>query len=133
MDRIRVETESRLAMIAGPVVVLAMVGWLAGHDGPGRSGAAGDAATVLLTSGPWALGWLLAAIGLGWPLRCRLLGDHTDALAIQTGLRRAAVPTPAPRPGAGGGALCGRRGGVARLGAEGRVVRVTLRLRRRWR
>ena len=91
MDRIRVETESRLAMIAGPVVVLAMVGWLAGHDGPGRSGAAGDAATVLLTSGPWALGWLLAAIGLGWPLRCRLLGDHTDALAIQTGLGVAAM------------------------------------------
>ena len=80
-------------MIAGPVVVLAMVGWLAGHGGPDASGSAADAVTVLLTSGPWAVGWLLAAIGLGWPLRRRLLPDHTDALAIQAGLGVAAMIT----------------------------------------
>jgi hypothetical protein len=80
-------------MIAGPVVVLAMVGWLAGHGGRSDSTGAADAVTVLLTSGPWALGWLLAAIGLGWPLRRRLLPDHPDALAIQVGLGVAAMIT----------------------------------------
>ncbi len=99
-------------MIAGPVVVLSMVGWLAGHGGPGASGSAADAATVLLTSGPWALGWLLAAIGLGWPLRRWLLPDHTDALAIQTGLGVAAMLTLDAALGAVGVLQWGGAGGA---------------------
>ncbi|MCH7797610.1 MAG: hypothetical protein IID28_04075 [Planctomycetes bacterium] len=91
MDRARLETDSRLAMIAGPVVILAMVGWLAGFGGPDASAGGAEAAWILLTSTPWALGWLLAAVGLGWPLRCWLLGCHPDALAIQVGLGVAAM------------------------------------------
>ncbi len=93
-------------------MVLAMVGWLAGHGGPGASGQAADAATVLLTSGPWALGWLLAAIGLGWPLRCRLVPDHTDALAIQAGLGVAAMITLDAALGAVGALQWGGAGGA---------------------
>ena len=78
-------------MIAGPVVILAMVGWLAGFGGPDASAGGAEAAWILLTSTPWALGWLLAAVGLGWPLRCWLLGCHPDALAIQVGLGVAAM------------------------------------------
>ncbi len=78
-------------MIAGPVVILAIVAWLAGY-GSSAAGAA-EAAWVLLTSLPWALGWLLAAVGLGWPLRSRLVGGHPDALAIQVGLGVAAMIT----------------------------------------
>ena len=76
-------------MIGGPVVILALIGWLAGY---GRSAAgAAEAVWVLLTSLPWALGWLLAAVGLGWPLRLRLAGGHPDGLAIQVGLGVAAM------------------------------------------
>ena len=99
-------------MIAGPVVVLAMVGWLAGHGGKDASGGAADAVTVLLTSGPWALGWLLAAIGLGWPLRRRLLPDHADALAIQAGLGVAAMITLDAALGAAGVLQWGGAGGA---------------------
>ncbi len=76
-------------MIAGPVVILAVIGWLAGYGG--SAAGAAEAVWVLLTSLPWALGWLLAAIGLGWPLRSRLVGGHPDGLAIQVGLGVAAM------------------------------------------
>ncbi len=112
MDRVRVETESRLAMITGPVVILAMVGWMAGHGGPAASGGAAEAAWVLLTSGPWAVGWLLAAVGLGWPLRRRLLRDHPDGLAIQVGLGVAAMITLDAALGAIGALQWGGAGGA---------------------
>jgi len=99
-------------MIAGPVVVLAMVGWLAGHGGRTDSSGAAEAVMILLTSGPWALGWLLAAIGLGWPLRRRLLPDHTDALAIQVGLGVAAMITLDAALGAVGVLQWGGAGGA---------------------
>ena len=83
----------RAAMIAGPVLVGVAILWLAGRSGPDRPGASIDAVWALLTSVPWALGWLIAAIGLGWPLRRWLTGKHRDQLAIQVGLGVAAMLT----------------------------------------
>ena len=81
----------RLAMVAGPLVVLALTGWFAGWTGPDQPHGGGDTARFLLTSAPWAIGWLAAAIGYGWPLRRLLAGESRDALAIQAGLGVAAM------------------------------------------
>ncbi len=81
----------RVAMVAGPLVVLALIGWFAGWTGPDQPHGGADTARVLLTSAPWAIGWLAAAIGYGWPLRRLLVGESRDALAIQAGLGVAAM------------------------------------------
>jgi hypothetical protein len=83
----------RWLMIAGPLAVVVLIAWLAGFTGPDRPGALPDVAWVLITSAPWALGWLIAAFGYGWPLRRWLVGDGPDWAAVQMGLGVAAMLT----------------------------------------
>ena len=80
-------------MIAGPLAVAVLMVWLAGYTGPDRPSALPDFAWVLLSSAPWALGWLIAAFGYGWPLRRWLLGGGPDWAAVQMGLGVAAMLT----------------------------------------
>jgi hypothetical protein len=68
---------------AGGAGLVAVTGWAAGRTGDG-AGAWIDLAWVLLTAGPVALAWLIAALGVGWPLQ-RWLAPRTDApLATRT-------------------------------------------------
>jgi hypothetical protein len=83
----------RWLMFAGPLAVAALLAWLAGFTGPGQPSALPDITWVLLTSVPWALGWLIAAFGYGWPLRQWLMGDVPDWAAVQMGLGVAALLT----------------------------------------
>ena len=76
----------RLGMVGGPLLVIALMGVLSGWTGAGRGHAGLEAAWVLLRALPWALGWLVAAIGFGWPLRRLLAGDGRAGFAIQVGL-----------------------------------------------
>jgi hypothetical protein len=76
----------RWLMLAGPLVVAALIVWLSGFTGPDRPSALADAAWVLLTSAPLALCWLIAAFGYGWPLRRWLLGEGPDWAAVDMGL-----------------------------------------------
>ena len=50
-----------------------------------------DTTWVIVTSGPWALGWLCAAMGFGWLLRRGLARGLEEGLAIQAGLGVAAL------------------------------------------
>ena len=65
------------------LAVIVVLAWLAGRAGPDRPSAVADAAWVLLTSAPWAIAWLVAAVGFGWPVR-RFVGGQ--GLAVQAGL-----------------------------------------------
>jgi hypothetical protein len=80
-------------MVAGPLAVLALIVWLAGRTGPDQPHAAGRAVGVLLTAGPWAIGWLMAAVGFGWPLRRLLAPGGRHGSAIQIGLGVAVLLT----------------------------------------
>ena len=81
----------RLALIAGPLAVLILFVWFAGWTGPARPHAGVSAIIVLLSSTPWALGWLVAAFGLGWPLQRLLDPRGDDPFVVQLGLGIAAM------------------------------------------
>ncbi len=83
----------RRAMVAGSAGVVAILALLAARTGPDRSTALADAAWVLLTSGPWAAGWIVAAAGMGRPLRWLLLGAGPCPAVVQIGLGVAAMMT----------------------------------------
>jgi 4-amino-4-deoxy-L-arabinose transferase-like glycosyltransferase len=76
----------RWAMVAGPLIVAVLVVWLAGFTGSRLTGALADTTWVLLTSAPWALGWLVSAFGFGWPVRRWLLPVSPDGPILQGGL-----------------------------------------------
>ncbi|MCH8316426.1 MAG: hypothetical protein IIA64_10670, partial [Planctomycetes bacterium] len=81
----------RLGLIAGPLAVLILFVWFAGWTGPARPQAGVSAIIVLLSSAPWALGWLVAAYGLGWPLQRLLDPRGDDPFVVQLGLGIAAM------------------------------------------
>lgn len=72
-------------------MVLILFAWLAGWTGTVRPHAGGSAIIVLLSSTPWALGWLVAAYGLGWPLQRWLDQEPDDPFVVQLGLGIAAM------------------------------------------
>jgi hypothetical protein len=61
--------------LLGIVVTAAMMLWVSGFSGQGNFSMAWPALHVLVTSAPWPVLWLAAAVGFGWPLRIVLLGD----------------------------------------------------------
>ncbi len=76
------------ATVAGVAATLVLFAWLAGRTGglrPAADARAG-AAWVLLSSGPWPLGWLAAATGLGWPVRRMFLRRGGYALQFCLGV-----------------------------------------------
>ncbi len=81
----------RLGLIAGPVVVLILLVWFAGWTGPERPHAGLPALYVLLRATPWAIGWLAAAYGFGWPLRRWLDPQNEEPFVVQLGLGIAAM------------------------------------------
>ena len=81
----------RLGLIAGPLAVLILFVWFAGWTGPARPHAGLPAIIVLLSSIPWALGWLVGAYGLGWPLQRWLDPRGDDPFVVQLGLGIAAM------------------------------------------
>lgn len=81
----------RLALPLSVVIILALIVWFAGWTGPQQPSAALDALWVLLISGPWAVGWLAASTGLGWPLRKLLLPRGGEWLPVQIALGVAAM------------------------------------------
>jgi hypothetical protein len=87
----RIARLDRLAVVAGPLLVVALIAWLAGWTGPDRAYAALDVAWILLTSLPLAVAWMIAALGFGWPLRRLLLPETTEGPIIQLGLGVAAL------------------------------------------
>lgn len=76
----------RLALVIGPLAVMAFFVFFASWTGPGQPSASAQAFWVVLTSGPWAVMWVGAAIGLGWPLRSLLTTEARDPRMIQIGL-----------------------------------------------
>ena len=78
-------------MVAGPLVLIVGVTWLAGLTSPDRPHALADTLRVLATSLPLAGGWLIGAMGVGRLLRSLVAPDSPDALAIQAGLGIAAL------------------------------------------
>lgn len=72
-------------MWIGPLVVIGVFVWMAYWTGAERPNPELAACWVLLTSLPWALLWMTAAIGFGWPLRFLLARHARDGLAIQAG------------------------------------------------
>ena len=76
----------RLGLIAGPLAVLILFVWFAGWTGASRPHAGVPALFVLLRSVPWAIGWLVAAYGFGWPLRRWLDPKADDPFVVQLGL-----------------------------------------------
>ena len=86
----RADRLDRLGLIAGPLAVLILFVWFAGWTGPAPH-AGVRAIIVLLSSTPWALGWLVAAFGLGWPLQRLLDPRGDDPFVVQLGLGIAAM------------------------------------------
>jgi hypothetical protein len=80
-----------VAAVGGVAAVAGLAAWFAGWTSPGRGSAAAEAAWVLLTSGPYAVAWIVAAVGFGWPLRRAILPASPDALSAQVGLGVAAM------------------------------------------
>ncbi len=78
-------------MVAGPLVLIVLVTWLAGFTSQDRPHALVDTLRVLATSLPFAAGWLMGAMGVGRLLRPLVAPDSPDALAIQAGLGVAAL------------------------------------------
>ena len=77
------ERMDRVAMVAGPLVLIVLVTWLAGLTSQDRPHALADTLRVLATSLPFAAGWLIGAMGVGRLLRPLVAPDSPDALAIQ--------------------------------------------------
>ena len=90
-DVYRTDRLDRLGLIAGPLAVLILFVWFAGWTGPSPSHAGVPALLVLLRSAPWAIGWLAAAYGFGWPLRRWLDPKANDPFVVQLGLGIAAM------------------------------------------
>ena len=80
----------RLAVGAGVILIAVLMWRLSGFTGESRS-AAPDGLWVLLTAGPWALLWLAAAFGFGWPLRAWLVAHADGGPALQAALGVAAL------------------------------------------
>jgi hypothetical protein len=111
----------------GAAVTCGVMWWISGWTGPDQPSAMIDLIWVLLTAGPLAAIWLLAAIGLGWPLRKLLANDSPDAMWIQIGLGIAAMMTLDAALGALGVLhWCGSIGGWTIMGAGGALVVVQL-------
>jgi hypothetical protein len=83
----------RLGLVLGPIAVLALLVWFASWTGEDSRSKAASAVWILCTSGFWALLWVAAGAGLGWPLRATLCAHSDNALAIQIGLGFAAMMT----------------------------------------
>ena len=81
---------NRLAAVTGIVLIAMLMWWLSGWTGEERS-AAVVAVWVLLTAAPWALLWLAAAFGFGWPLRAWLVRKAASGPALQGALGVAAL------------------------------------------
>jgi len=79
-----------LAVGAGVILIAILMWRLSGLTGEPRS-AALDVLWVLLTAGPWALLWLAAAFGFGWPLRAWLVPHADGGPALQAALGVAAL------------------------------------------
>ena len=77
----------------GLLALVAFIALFSGWTGAGQVSAAKDTLWVLLTSGPWALAWIVAATGLGWPLQSWLTPDAEDKFSLQVGLGVAAMLT----------------------------------------
>lgn len=80
----------RLAAMMGILLIALLMWWLSGWTGEERS-AAVVAVWVLLTAAPWALLWLAAAFGFGWPLRAWLIPKAGGGPALQGALGVAAL------------------------------------------
>src|SRR6266850_3082341 len=78
-------TPQAFALGVGPLAILALLLWFAGWTGPvpgpGQDSAASDAAWVLMHSAAWPIAWLIAAFGLGWPLRAWLIPNSRFGLS----------------------------------------------------
>lgn len=77
----------------GLLALIAFIALFSGWTGDGQVSAVKDTLWVLLTSGPWALAWIVAAIGLGWPLQIWLTPSAEDKFSLQVGLGVAAMLT----------------------------------------
>ncbi|MCZ6837115.1 MAG: hypothetical protein O7G85_15175 [Planctomycetota bacterium] len=86
-DRTGLKTNpfDRLGLWVGPLLVVALLIGMASMGGQIRSGIAFGAIWVLMTSLPWALFWMIGAIGLARPLRHLLAPNAAEGLAIQCG------------------------------------------------
>ena len=77
----------RLAPLAiGLFALIAFIALFSGWTGQDQASNANDTLWVLLTSGPWALAWIVAAIGIGWPLQIWLTPNAEDKFSLQVGL-----------------------------------------------
>jgi len=76
----------RIAMWLGPILTIALFIWMSRWSDAGRANPELAAVGVLVSAAPWALLWVVAAIGLGWPARLLLARESPDALAIQCGI-----------------------------------------------
>ncbi len=80
------------ALAVGAAAVLGLMAWLAGWTGPGADQSMlPDLAWVLLGSAPWALLWIVSALGWGWIAQRLLLPETNEALALQAGLGTAVL------------------------------------------
>lgn len=73
-------------MWIGPIVILSLLAWMSNWTGDERPNAELITLWVFVTSMPWALIWLGAAVGFGWPIQRLLARDSDDPLALQAGL-----------------------------------------------
>ncbi|MDY7107799.1 MAG: glycosyltransferase family 39 protein [Planctomycetota bacterium] len=78
------------AAAAGLIGLALLMWWLSGWNGGARP-ATVEMIWVLLTAGPWALLWLAAAFGFGWPLRSWLIRATVGGVAVQGALGAAAL------------------------------------------
>ena len=108
----------RIALGLGPALGLVILLWLTTHTGSDSS-ATLDAIWILCTEGPLALMWIVAAVGLGWPLRRLLVREASDGLILQICLGVAAMLTLDAALGAAGALQWGRSAGAWALIAIG--------------
>jgi len=76
----------RIAMWLGPIAVIALFIWMTRWSDAGPANPELAALGVIVSAAPWALMWIIAAIGLGWPVRLLLARRTPDGLAIQCGI-----------------------------------------------
>ncbi len=75
-----------MGLIFGPLVVVIVFFALAGRAGPDMPHMGIDALLTLASALPYAMAWLVAAAGFGWPLRLWLAGETREPAALQISL-----------------------------------------------
>lgn len=85
-------TLDKAALFAGPVLIFALIVFLAGWTGSDLHHGA-DAPLVLLHALPWVVLWFAAAAGFGWPLRAWIAPRSNGCALLQLGLGVATLLT----------------------------------------